>query len=43
MDVYPNPRTIDNFVLKFRKLFEEDPENPQRFLTIRATGYLFVP
>ena len=25
MDVSPTPRTIDNFILKFRKLFEKDP------------------
>jgi len=43
MDVDPTPRTIDNFVLRFRKLFEEDPENPRHFLTVRATGYLFEP
>ena len=41
MDVFPTPRTIDNFVLKFRKLFETDPKNPQIFLSIRDIGYNF--
>jgi two-component system alkaline phosphatase synthesis response regulator PhoP len=43
MDVDPTPRTVDNFILRFRKLFEEDPENPRSFLTVRASGYLFEP
>jgi two-component system, OmpR family, alkaline phosphatase synthesis response regulator PhoP len=41
MDVSPTPRTIDNFILKFRKLFETDPENPKHFLSVRNKGYLF--
>ena len=28
-DVYPSTRTIDNFILSFRKYFESDPKNPQ--------------
>ncbi len=43
MDVYPTPRTIDNFILKFRKLFEDKPEKPKHFITVRATGYRFDP
>lgn len=43
MDADPTPRTIDNFVVKFRRMFEEDPENPRHFMTIRASGYLFEP
>ncbi len=27
-DVYPSTRTIDNFILSFRKYFEEDPKDP---------------
>lgn len=41
-DVYPSTRTIDNFILSFRKYFEEDPKNPQYFLSIRGVGYKFV-
>ncbi len=43
MDADPTPRTIDNFILKFRKLFEIDMSNPCIFLTIRNKGYLFKP
>lgn len=41
-DVYPSTRTIDNFILSFRKYFEADPKNPQYFLSIRGVGYKFV-
>ncbi len=41
-DVYPSTRTIDNFILSFRKYFEKDPKNPVRFLSIRGVGYKFV-
>lgn len=41
-DVYPSTRTIDNFILSFRKYFETDPKNPEYFLSIRGVGYKFV-
>jgi len=41
MDVDPTPRTIDNFVAKFRKLFEDSPESPRHFITVRNRGYRF--
>jgi two-component system alkaline phosphatase synthesis response regulator PhoP len=41
-DVYPSTRTIDNFILAFRKYFEEDPAHPKYFLSIRGIGYKFV-
>ncbi len=36
-------RTIDNFVLRLRRMIEPDPTNPQFLLSIRGTGYRFVP
>jgi two-component system alkaline phosphatase synthesis response regulator PhoP len=42
MDVAPTPRTIDNFILKFRKLFEDNPQKPTHFITIRNKGYRFI-
>jgi two-component system alkaline phosphatase synthesis response regulator PhoP len=42
-DVYPSTRTIDNFILQFRKYFEEDPKNPVYFHSIRSVGYKFTP
>ncbi len=41
-DVYPSTRTIDNFILSFRKYFEKDPKNPHYFLSVRGVGYKFV-
>lgn len=40
-DVYPSTRTIDNFILSFRKYFEKDPKHPQYFHSIRGVGYKF--
>ena len=41
-DVFPSTRTIDNFILAFRKYFEHDPKNPQFFHSMRGVGYKFV-
>ncbi|MEY4594117.1 MAG: hypothetical protein RIQ47_527 [Bacteroidota bacterium] len=41
-DIYPSTRTIDNFILAFRKYFEKDPKNPDYFHSIRGVGYKFV-
>jgi two-component system alkaline phosphatase synthesis response regulator PhoP len=40
--VYPSTRTIDNFILAFRKYFEPDPKNPTFFKSLRGVGYKFV-
>ncbi len=34
-------RTIDNFVVLYRKLFEDDSKKPQFFLSIRGIGYTY--
>jgi two-component system, OmpR family, alkaline phosphatase synthesis response regulator PhoP len=41
--VYPNTRTIDNFILNFRKYFEPDAKNLTHFHSIRGVGYKFLP
>jgi two-component system, OmpR family, alkaline phosphatase synthesis response regulator PhoP len=41
-DAFPTSRTIDNYILAFRKLFEKDPKNPQYFHSIRGVGYKFT-
>ena len=41
-DVFPSTRTIDNFILSFRKYFEMDPHEPKYFQSIRGVGYKFV-
>lgn len=40
--VYPNTRTIDNFILNFRKYFEEDSRNPKYFHSVRGVGYKYT-
>jgi len=42
-DQFPTSRTIDNYILVFRKIFEFDPRNPIYFHSIRGVGYKFTP
>jgi two-component system alkaline phosphatase synthesis response regulator PhoP len=41
-EIYPTARTIDNFILNFRKYFEPNPKQPIYFHSIRGVGYKFV-
>ncbi len=41
MDAFPTDRTVDNFILRLRKLFESTPDTPQCIVTVRGRGYLF--
>lgn len=41
--IYPTNRTIDNFIMKLRKIFENDVKNPKYIETIRGVGYRFYP
>lgn len=41
-NVYPTTRTIDNFILNFRKFFEKDSRNPKHFHSVRGIGYKFT-
>ena len=40
-NVYPTTRTIDNFILNFRKYFEEDTRHPKYFHSVRGVGYKY--
>jgi two-component system alkaline phosphatase synthesis response regulator PhoP len=40
--VFPTTRTIDNFILNFRKYFETDPREPRHFHSVRGVGYKFA-
>jgi two-component system alkaline phosphatase synthesis response regulator PhoP len=42
MDVYPSSRTIDNYILAFRKYFEKNQKEPEHFHSIRGVGYKFT-
>lgn len=39
-DEYPSPRTIDNFIMKLRRLVEREPDHPEVIRSIRGVGYL---
>lgn len=41
-NVYPTTRTIDNFILNFRKYFEQDSRNPKHFHSVRGVGYKYT-
>lgn len=41
-NVYPTTRTIDNFILNFRKYFEQDSRNPRYFHSVRGVGYKYA-
>lgn len=41
-NVYPTTRTIDNFILNFRKYFEADSRNPKYFHSVRGVGYKYT-
>ena len=41
-NVYPTTRTIDNFILNFRKYFEDDSRNPRYFHSVRGVGYKYA-
>jgi DNA-binding response OmpR family regulator len=38
-DEFPTERTVDNFILRLRKLVEQDPADPQTIRSIRGVGY----
>lgn len=35
-------RTVDNFLMRLRRTFEDDPTQPKHFLTVRGAGYRFL-
>jgi two-component system OmpR family response regulator len=35
-------RTVDNFIVRLRRCFEQDPAKPRHFLSVRGAGYRFV-
>ena len=41
-DSYPTARTIDNYILVFRKIFEKNARKPEFFHSIRSVGYKFT-
>jgi two-component system, OmpR family, alkaline phosphatase synthesis response regulator PhoP len=41
-DAFPSSRTIDNVVLRLRRLFEPDPSRPVHLHTVWGVGYRFT-
>jgi len=40
-DAIVSPRTIDPHIVHLRQKLEDDPANPQHFVSIRGVGYKF--
>ena len=36
-------RTVDNFIVRLRRYFEREPEQPRHFISVRGKGYMYVP
>lgn len=41
-DEYPSPRTVDNFIMRMRRLVEADADHPQVIRSVRGVGYLLA-
>jgi len=41
-EAFPSSRTIDNFIVRLRKRFEQDPRAPRYFHTVHGAGYRFT-
>ncbi len=41
-EAFTSSRTIDNYILSFRKYFEKMPKEPKHFHSIRGVGYKFT-
>jgi two-component system alkaline phosphatase synthesis response regulator PhoP len=39
---FPTTRTVDNFIMKLRRLVERDPEHPEVIRSVRGVGYQLV-
>jgi two-component system alkaline phosphatase synthesis response regulator PhoP len=42
IEAFPSSRTIDNYILAFRKYFELNQKEPKHFHSIRGVGYKFT-
>jgi DNA-binding response OmpR family regulator len=40
---YDNTRTVDNFIMRLRRRFEVDVQEPRHFVSVRGAGYKFDP
>jgi two-component system alkaline phosphatase synthesis response regulator PhoP len=42
-NAFPTLRTVDNFIVRLRRVCEEDPQNPRFIHTVRGRGYRLTP
>ena len=42
-DAFPSSRTVDNFIVRLRKMIEPDPSSPRYLHTVWGVGYRFTP
>jgi two-component system alkaline phosphatase synthesis response regulator PhoP len=42
-DAFPTERTIDNFIVRLRRVLEPDPQAPRYIHTVRGAGYRLTP
>lgn len=42
-DAFPTSRTVDNFIVRLRRVLEPDPKNPRYIHTVHGTGYRLTP
>jgi two-component system, OmpR family, alkaline phosphatase synthesis response regulator PhoP len=42
-DNYPSSRTVDNFIVRLRRILEPDPSAPKYLHTVWGVGYRFTP
>jgi two-component system, OmpR family, alkaline phosphatase synthesis response regulator PhoP len=42
-DSYPSSRTVDNFMVRLRRILEPDPSEPKYLHTVWGVGYRFTP
>jgi two-component system, OmpR family, alkaline phosphatase synthesis response regulator PhoP len=42
-DNYPSSRTVDNFIVRLRRILEPDPSTPKYLHTVWGVGYRFTP
>ena len=43
IEAFPSNRTVDNFIVKLRKMLEDDGKEPRHILTVYGHGYKLVP
>ena len=41
-NIYPSTRTVDNFILRLRRYFEDSPKSPKYIHSVRGLGYKFT-